>query len=246
MSNENSSSTPSTTDIDKALAAAKARKAAKSDGAPATEGAPKPPRPRLSDEDRKAALAKIEQERADRKAAKEKERAEAAAKRAAETQPAHMKKVERAGERLGALSPQAQLIFNEASTNLTAADLATLAEHILHFNRVQATKRALGDASELKVDQLVRIEAGDYPAVVGQIGTVVKVSRIRCYVNVPGANNRPVPGCDSEGLYFYCSVVTPVNATAATEPAPAPSETVSDESETDHSEASDEPIAAAS
>jgi hypothetical protein len=156
-------------------------------------------------------LAQRETERNERKAVRDTARAAKIAEREANKQPAHMRKVEKAAEKLGDLSESAQLLFNEATTNLPAAEVATLALHLQHFNRVQATQRALG--SEIKAGDTVEIVSGD-PRYLGKTGTVVKAQRIRCYVNIPGANNRPVPGTDGEGVYFFTSDVTAVEAPA--------------------------------
>ena len=216
--------------IDKALAAAKARKDAKAGltgTAPATAKAPKEPkaaaapaepkRPKVTEEEKAARLAQRETERTARKAVRDEARAAKLAERAAAKQPAHMRKVEKAAEKLGGLSDAAQLIFNDATTNLPAADLATLALHIAHFNRVKATERAL--STEIKAGLTVEVVSGD-PRFIGKTGTVVKAQRIRCYVNIEGANNRPVPGTDETGIYFFTSDVVAVEAVEveATEP----------------------------
>lgn len=208
------------TAIDKALAAAKARKDAKANNGQAAPKAAKEPkaaaeprepkRPRISEEEKAARQAQRDQERAARKEAREQARAEKLAARIANKQPAHMRKVMKAAEKLSPLGQAAMLLFNEATTNLTAAELTVLADHIQHFNRVQATERAL---SQVKVDlgQTVTIVGGN-ARYVGKTGTVVKAQRIRCYVNIPGANNRPVPGTDATGIYFFTSDVSPVAA----------------------------------
>lgn len=199
-------------EIDRALAAVKARKLAKAaGGGETTAGAAKDPpgakKPRLTDEEKAAKIAARDAERANRKTANEVAAATKKAERLANKQPAHMKKVQRAAEKLGSLGQAAMFIFNDATTNLTAAELTMLALHISHFNRVKATERAL--SAEIAEGTKVKIVGGD-PRFIGETGTVVKTQRIRCYVNIPGANNRPVPGTSASGVYFFTSDVSPV------------------------------------
>ena len=172
----------SITGVDAAIAAAKQRKAAKVAGAPAVPAAPSS-RPRLSDEDRKARNEKLEIERAARKVERDAKRVERLASRAAAAKPAHLAKVQAAEARLGTLSEDAQLIFNEAITNLSAAALTILAGHMAHFCRKNSTLMALSAKPE--VGQRVTITGGD-PRFIGKVGTVNKVQRIRCYVQLDG------------------------------------------------------------
>jgi hypothetical protein len=199
--------------IDKAIASAKNRKATR-EGAPAgaTAAAPKaakaakapsaPKRPRLTDEQKNAREATKAADRAEKKAARDLVRAAKKAEKNASKSPAHMKKVAKAAERLGTLSERAQLLLNEATANLTAAELSTLALHIAHFNRVKSTERALDQSIEAGMS--VSIVGGD-PRFVGQTGTVTKSQRIRCYVSVAGAK---------KPIYCFTSDVVPVAATA--------------------------------
>ena len=202
------------TELDKAVAAAKARKAARAGGTATTTEkpakAPKaakepsaPKRPRLTDEQKAEREAKKAAERAEKKAARDAARAAKKAERDAAKQPAHMRKVMKAAERLGTLGQAAQLLFNEATANLTAAELAMLANHISHFNRVQATQRALSQSIEQGME--VRIVGGD-PRFIGKTGTVSKAQRIRCYVEVTGV---------SKPIYLFTSDVEPVAQAAS-------------------------------
>lgn len=211
---ENKLTDQNVSDIDKALAAAKARKAAK-DGTPAGEkpnkpakepSAPaEPKRPRLTDEEKAAKIEARNQERATRKSARETARAEKIAERTAARQPAHMRKVQKAAEKLPSLSDASQLLFSEITASHTAAELSALASHILHFNRVSATSRAL--SQKLEVGQTVTIIGGD-SRFVGKTGTVSKVQRIRCYVSFDGVK---------KDAYFYTSDVSGVEAVASEE-----------------------------
>lgn len=194
--------------IDKAIAAANARKNAKSgkpsDGTATTGSTPTAPaRPRLTEAEKAAKLAEREAERASRKEKKATERAQKLADRAANRQPAHMRKVQKAAEKLSGLGQAALLLFNEATTNLAAAELGNLARHIDHFNRVKATERAL--EQKIEADMQVTIVAGD-PRFIGKTGTVVKAQRIRCYVKVEGI---------AKDVYLFTSDVALLGAKAS-------------------------------
>jgi transcription antitermination factor NusG len=167
--------------IDKALAAAQARKAMKEGGSmesgttttidDTTKRAAKAAR----DAERAARQAQIKAQREERKAARQAEKAN--------NQTPHMKKIERAASVLPTLDRQTELLFNEATTNLSAYHVAALALHLQHFNRVKATERALNQ--KLEVGQTVRIVAGPQKFI-GMMGTVSLARRIRCFVDVPG------------------------------------------------------------
>jgi len=211
--------------VDQAIANAKNRKAAREGSAPAaatTEGsapaarAPKAPkvpsepkRPRLTDEQKAARETARNTERAEKKAVRDAARAEKRAAKDSSRQPAHMRKVAKAAEKLGTLNDAAQLIFNEATANLSAAEVATLSLHLQHFNRVKATERALSQSIEAGMS--VTIIGGD-PRFIGQTGTVFKAQRIRCYVTVAGAK-KPV--------YLFTSDVQPATAAAVASQAAA-------------------------
>jgi len=169
--------------IDKALAAAKARKAAK-ELLPQTSAevpdAPTEARKKATDEEKAAKLAVRAQKQAQLKADRE---ARKAAKAQQPKGPAHMKKIDRAASKLPELNDQTQLLFNEATTNFSSGQLTALALHLQHFNRVKATERAL--SQKVEVGSRVRIIGGD-PKFIGMTGTVSKAQRIRCYVSVPG------------------------------------------------------------
>lgn len=180
--------------IDKALAAAQARKAAKegTDTAPkARPSKPKGPKIKVEDVDKNAAkLAKD----AVRQARKQQLAIEREARRAAKTaergeaKTPHMKKIEKAAAALPVMSVTAQAFFGDITTNLSAEQVTSLALHLQHFNRVKATERAL--KQELEAGQQVRIVGGPTKHV-GKIGTVDRAQRIRCFVNIPGVR-KPV------------------------------------------------------
>lgn len=207
----------SISDIDAAINAASARKAAKSNKAPAASGgdadatvlaATEKKRTVKTPEERKAALEKIEQERLDRRTKKDAERLEKQTVAAASRAPAHMKKVDKAAATLGVLSDPAQLIFNDATTNLTTGELAALAAHLQHFNRAQATQAAL--TVKLVVGATVTVIGGD-TRYIGKTGTLERVQRIRCYVKFPGVEKLG---------YFMTSEVQAIAAPEAETPAP--------------------------
>jgi hypothetical protein len=217
---ENKLTDQSVSAIDKALAAVKARKEAKAGTAsasgekpakaPKTPKAPsEPKRPRLTDEEKAARLTQRETERAERKATRDAARAAKQADRAANRAPAHMKKVAKAAEKLGSLNDAAQLIFGDATSNLAASQVAILALHLQHFNRVKATERALNQAIE--AGQTVTIIGGD-PRFIGKTGTVSKAQRIRCYVTLEGV---------AKPVYLFTSDVQVNAATPAVEAATA-------------------------
>lgn len=215
MTDKANTGTASINEIDKALRAAQDRKKAKQAAGTATASgseqpttpAPKADRPaskpKLSDEEKAAKQASKDAESAAKKAAREQERDAKKAQKDADRKPAHLRKVQRAAERLSPLGQAAQLLFNEATAGLSAADLASLAQHIQHFNRENATVRAL--SQKLSVGDAVTFVGGD-PRYIGKTGTVNKSQRIRCYIDVPGAK-KPV--------YCFTSDVAPVAAPAA-------------------------------
>jgi len=200
------------TELDKALAKAKNRRAA-STGTTATEKpakAPKaekepsaPKRPRLTDEQKAARETEKQAARTARKAERDAARQAKKAAKDASKQPAHMRKVAKAAEKLGPLGNEAlELLFSEITANYTAAQVAKLSAHLQHFNRVKATERAL--TQRIEAGQQVRIVGGD-SRFIGQVGTVSKAQRIRCYVEVEGSK-KPV--------YLFTSDVEPVTAAA--------------------------------
>lgn len=220
----NSSETKQMTAIERALAAAKARKAAKSEGSetPADAKSIKAPKPKAekpTDETRAAAKAQREAERATRaaskaikeaemKAAKEARAAERAAAKAAKAaatsdrKPAHMKKVERARAKLPTLAAAAESAFAEVTTNLSTAQLDALSQHLaLH---VRAAKTA-ACGTPIKLGTEVRITGGDVKFV-GQVGKVVASNKLRVRVAVPGV---------AREVYLYACDVEPASAAAA-------------------------------
>lgn len=196
--------------IDKALAAAQARKAAKEGiTMDATEKQSKPAKAPKAKPDATAKAAEKAAKDAARQARQAQLKAEREARKAAKAaekssgKPAHMKKIDRAAGKLPQLNDQMQLTFNEVTTNFSAEQITALALHLQHFNRVKATERALGQ--KLEAGALARIIGGD-PKFIGMTGTVIKAQRIRCYVEVPGVK-KPV--------YLFTSDVEVVSSPSA-------------------------------
>lgn len=175
--------------IDRALAAAKARKFAK-EGTANTAPMPRKAEktmPKVDTTEKAAEKKRKDEEKAARKAERDAAREVRKAVKAAEKgnkKPAHMKKVERAFSKLPSLNEETQLIFNESTCNLSAQQLDALAQHIIHHNRAMATVSAMkGDM--LRIGSTVRITGGD-PKFVGMEGTVVKSRQLRAKIQVPG------------------------------------------------------------
>lgn len=198
----------------KALADAKARKAAKTAAQAATPGvgaaAPEKKRTVKTPEQRLEEAKQREIDRANRKAARIAKREEAKAAKPS-APPAHMKKVEKAAERLPALSTDAKAFFEEAKTALSTNDLIALASHLQLHCRAAATVES--STRTLTVGQQVVITTTDvaaYAKFIGKTGTVAVVNRVRCYIAVPGVEKL---------VYLHISDVTPVQE--ATESAPS-------------------------
>jgi len=206
MADKNKLTDQSVSNIDKAIANAQARKALRTGNqeagtaSTATKAPAEQKRPRLSDEEKAAKQAERDAERAQRKTLRTAAREAKLAERSANKQPAHMKKVQKAAERLTSLGQASLLLFNEATTNLPAGELAALAQHIQHFNRVKATERAL--QQKLEAGTEVTVVSGDQ-RYVGKVGRVSKVQRIHCYVEIEGLA-RPA--------YLFTSDVVPTSA----------------------------------
>lgn len=212
---ETTESTTKLSAIDRALAAAKARAAARAtlDGAPNESKPKKVEQPEVAAE-RKAkaskeltAIAKQarEAERSAAKAIREAERQKRREAKSSSTGPktgTHMKKVEKAGAKLPTLNESAQLTFNEITVNFGRDQVAAIALHLQHFNRVKATELAAGRT--YKQGQAVRIVGGD-PKLIGVQGTVDVARPLRCFVNVPGVR-KPV--------YLFTSDIEPVGEEA--------------------------------
>jgi len=201
-----------TSAIERALAAAKARKAAKASEdtgdleMEATEESPSPKTKvkaaKPTDEEKAAKKAARDAERAQRaaakeaaeaakaeaKAAKEAEKAAAkAAKEAAKKGPSHMKKVEKARAKLPALPSAMATLFDDITSNHAAGSIEVFAQHLLVQARALRTLRAT-ESSQLPLGATVRITGGE-PKFVGMTGKVVHSHKLRAKVEVEGLKN---------------------------------------------------------
>ncbi len=228
MDTQMNSTTKQLSAIDRALAAAKSRRAQKESGgeveaAVSSEADAPPPvsaKPVLAAEERAEKKLKREAEKHVKMVALEAQRAarkaDKAEKRATKVKvaadgrprgPVHMKKVASAAARLPVLNSDAQLAFNDLTTNFSGAQLTALALHLAHHNRTVSTQRAT--TIQLKVGQTVCIAGGDH-RFIGKVGVIDRVQRIRCYVNIPGME---------KPYYCFTSDVTGVVAAESTEAA---------------------------
>lgn len=175
--------------IDRALAAAKARKAAKEEF---SDAAPMPRKVEKTmakpDAAEKAAVKALKDaQKANKKAERDAERTRRKMEKStvqADKKPAHMKKVERALSKLPKLNEATQLIFNEATCNISGQQLDALAQNILHHNRMMSTVNAM-KCNMLRIGDMVRITGGE-PKFIGMVGTVVKSRQLRAKIQVEG------------------------------------------------------------
>lgn len=166
--------------IDKAIAAAQARKAAKESGLAVNTQSAKQPVSRQTRDLEK------ERTRQEKKIAREVARLAKQEERSSNRVP-HMRKVEKAASLLPPLG-NAQASFDEITSTFSAAEISALAAHLQHFNRTKATERAL--TQPVTQGSRVRIISGDR-RFVGLTGEVTKAQRIRCYVAISG-REKPV------------------------------------------------------
>lgn len=112
----------------------------------------------------------------------------------------HVKKLATAATKLPQLGMESQTTFNDVTSRFQKEQLSALALHIQHFNRVQATERAL--STKLKAGMSVRIIAGPNKYI-GMKAVVTKSQRIRCFVEILGFNKQ---------VYLFTSDVEPVQS----------------------------------
>jgi hypothetical protein len=195
--------------IDRALAAAKARKAAKeASGVNDESEAPKASVPRVAKEpkaerptdeakaarnaEREARRAAKAAKEAEDRAAKDARKAERAAKREAkaaaktEKKPAHMKKVERARSKLPQLNSEAEKLFSEVVSNFGVYEIELIAEHLMVHSRAYKTQRATS-LDALPLGATVKITGGDR-RYIGMTGKVIHSQRLRAKIEVPGVS----------------------------------------------------------
>lgn len=202
--------------IDRALAAAKARKAAKEAAGlePEVTVAPKAKKdpaakaskikvekavdPALAAaraakiaarvEARGSKLAQFEADRAARKAVRD---VKVAARAAAKTVviPAHLKKVERAKAKLPQLNEKMQVLVDNIVSSFSLHQLDAMAMHMQLHARAEKTRLA-SKGGALPIGASVTIFGGD-PRYIGKVGTVVTSQKLRATVAVEGAK-KPV------------------------------------------------------
>lgn len=196
-------SAPQLSAIEKALAAAKARKAAKSEGesAPVVEAAPKkaPKAPKekvakapnpekvsaraAKAAEREQARRALELLREEKRALRLQKRAERAAQAAQRGTP-HMKKVNNARAKLPALNGESTKMYDEILSNFSVAQIEALSAHLALGARAKKTESA-AVAARLPLGATVRVTGGD-PRYIGKVGTVVHSQKLRAKVEVPG------------------------------------------------------------
>lgn len=205
--------------IDRALAAAKARKAAKEAAGvePEAVAAPKmkkvhAPKIKLHPDvkaekiidpsvlEHRAAVAaaraeakasKLAQFEADRAARKAVREVKVAARAATKTVvvPAHLKKVERAKAKLPQLNEKMQALVDNIVSSFSLHQLDAIAMHMQLHARAEKTRLA-SKGGALPIGASVTIFGGD-PRYIGKVGTVVTSQKLRATVAVDGAK-KPV------------------------------------------------------
>lgn len=146
---------------------------------------------------REAKKAERDEKRAAKKTAKEQERG---------AHKPHTSKLDKARAKLPELDATCKQFIDiingkkcdvEMYDMLTSTQLIALAQYLDFMARERQTTAALD--AKLEVGQTVRITSSKDTRFIGKLGTLTKVQRIRCYVDVPGAK-RPV--------YLFTSDVT--------------------------------------
>ena len=198
--------------IDRALAAAKARKAQRATAdveetppAPVKAKAPKAPKakePKAVDPEKAARLearavkkaekiardAAAAEAKAQRKAQREAKRAAKAAEKAAAAankRPAHMKKVENARAKLPALvGEELNRSYEEIVSNYSSGMIEALSQHLALAARAKKTVAA-GSMERLPLGATVQILGGDH-RLIGLTGKVVHSQKLRAKIEVPG------------------------------------------------------------
>jgi hypothetical protein len=240
MSNNHETDTSA---IDRAIAAAKARKAAKAakkqDEAPESNTGEEPTAStdesaqvkEQAKKDREQKQAARELEAAARKAAREQKRQEKQAELAKITAEKKAAREQKRAEKLAARAEQKSKTSRLAAAKdklpaLTgvsqqlidrAADLTTVEITALaaHLNYlVRARGAQLAVKATVKLEEGTQVRiTGGDPRFVGCIGTITRSQRVRCFVTVPG-NEKP--------LYVYLAEVEPVTVEEPTTCEPEP------------------------
>jgi len=155
----------------------------------------------LKDKARAEKLASLKAERIERKNLRDLEKiSKKAAKKDEDDSkaPSHMKKVDKARSKLPKMTTDAEIIFGEATANLTAQQIDALAQHLLVHNRAMATVRAMTTSKPIELGSTVRIIGGD-PRYLGMEGTVTHSKKLRTALDIKGVGRWVyVYTCDAE------------------------------------------------
>lgn len=177
--------------IERALAAAKARKAVRDSSESDESSLDRDTQKQQLASDREQRKAKkleqlqrLQQEKEERKLAKAAAKEQRLLKKQPRRsdKPAHMKKVENARARLAPLESSAQFFYNDITTSLNTLQMETLAQHLLVAAREQRTLAA-ANAPAIPVGATVRITGGE-PKFIGLLGEVTHSQKLRLVVKV--------------------------------------------------------------
>ena len=185
--------------IERALIAARARKAAREAVETPVDEAAAGERPDLvvakvtakGSPDAAARRAEREAAAAASKARRDAERAARRAEkeaRAAAAPPRGTAKIERLRDRLAPLSAELSPAYDDLVARFGTRDLDALAQHLLVRVRAAAMSASQDRRGGVEVGARVRITGGE-PRFVGREGTVTKVQRIRCFVEIEGVKS---------------------------------------------------------
>lgn len=119
--------------------------------------------------------------------------------------PKNSKKLENAKAKLPPLSVVAQRnldslvngVNDDGNPELSLTDLESLSLHLAFYARAKRTLAA--NDAKVTLNQVVRVVSGNAD-IVGKVGTIVRLARIRCYVEVDGKQH-----------YVFTSDVVPVS-----------------------------------
>lgn len=137
--------------------------------------------------------------------------------------PAHMPKVDRQAASLPPMSQDVQTL-HAAANNMSTADMISLIAHLNIAVRRRGVQQAAALNEQGKNNPSRQLEPGarvtvltcqTNPRLIGMQGTVSKVQRIRCYVELDGreyTEKEDAKGNKYKGDYFFTSDVAPVSA----------------------------------
>jgi transcription antitermination factor NusG len=82
------------------------------------------------------------------------------------------------------------LISEINAANLSTEDLRILNQLVVRKIKAQKTAEALNNATQLSVGMVVRI---NHPKLAGRTGTITKIKRTKCDINITGLGSYVVP-----------------------------------------------------